>query len=138
LGNWMTMPVETGHLSDLIKNKKYINPDKAWEKIKVKINNPKLKEFDQLFSENLAETNRGIIELVCAKLSITTPILEDATTLELNASKKLVDLCLTHGGTTYLAGPSGRKYLDTELFTSNGIDIKYFESDNTSSIVDFL
>jgi hypothetical protein len=134
----MTMPVETGHLSDLIKNKKYVNPNKAWEKIKNKINNPKLKEFDPLISESLAETNRDIIDLICAKLSITTPILEDVTTGELNASRKLVDLCLTHGATTYLAGPSGRKYLDTEIFTSNGIGIKYFESDNTSSILDSL
>ena len=83
-------------------------------------------------------TNRGIIDLICAKLQIKTPILEDMPTKESNASKRLIDLCVAHGATTYLAGPSGRNYLDSELFTSNGIRIKYFESDNTSSILEFL
>ena len=138
LGNWMTMPVEVGHLSDLIKNKKYVNPDMAWGKIKNKMKTPKLSEFDSLFSESLAMTNRGIIDLICAKLQIKTPILEDMPTKESNASKRLIDLCVAHGATTYLAGPSGRNYLDSELFTSNGIRIKYFESDNTSSILEFL
>jgi hypothetical protein len=134
----MTMPVEMGHLSDLIKNKKYVNPDLSWKKIKNKINNPKLNEFDSLFSESLAMTNRCIIDLICTKLLITTPILEDEATTESNASKKLVDLCLAHGATKYLAGPSGRKYLDTDLFRSNGIGVEYFESDNSSPILEFL
>jgi hypothetical protein len=129
------MPVVHGNLSDLIKEKRYINPEKSWEIIKAKIQVPNLDEFDSLISESLSGTNIDLIELITSKLKIKTPIVRDAPSYELDKSKKLLDICIQYGATQYLSGPSGRNYLDEKIFLDNGIKVTYFQGKDKSSII---
>jgi len=133
---WMTMPVQNGELSDLIKEKKYVEPQKSWGKIKAKINNSILDKFDHLISESLAETNISIIELIASDLKIQTRIHLDSKDTELNPSRKLLNICLKYKATEYLAGPSGRKYLDEKVFHDHDIKVSYFEAREKSSIIE--
>ena len=134
-GKWMTMPVENGNLTDKIKNKRYVDPENSWSKIKGQINAPVLEEFDTLISESLSETNISIIEAIALKLMIKTRIVRDTQHIELDRSKKLLSICIQHGATQYLSGSSGKKYLDEQLFLDNGIKVSYFQAQDNSSII---
>jgi hypothetical protein len=129
------MPVVHGNLSDLIKEKQYINPQKSWEIIKEKIQVPNLDEFDSLITESLAETNIDLIELITSKLKIKTKIVQDTPSQILDKSKRLLDICMQYGATQYLSGPSGRNYLDEKIFLENGIKVSYFQGQDKSSII---
>ena len=68
------------------------------------------------------------IEYCCEKLKIETPlILSSDLKCPGHRSEKLVNICKNLGATTYLSGPSGKNYLDADLFESNGIKIDFFE-----------
>ncbi len=136
LGKWQTMPVTKGHLSDHIKHKTYLDPVPSWNKIKRNVAKVELDQFDDLINENLSVTNIGIINRICQILNISTPIVRDRESDSTDASQKLLEICLQHGATTYLSGPSGRKYLDGEIFKRHGIEIKYFSATNKDSIVE--
>lgn len=132
---WHTMSVNKGNLSDLIKDKKYIKPDLSWAKIKKSTSVRQLSQFDDLICENLSMTNVGIINEVCKMLKIQTSIVKDAESKSLDASEKLLEICLQYGATTYLSGPSGKKYLNEEIFNQNGIKVRYFEATDKESIL---
>lgn len=136
LGKWQTMPVERGHLNDLIKDKKYFDPISSWNKIKRNVGKSQLSVFDDLIDENLSATNTGIIYRLCKILSISTPLTKDFKSDSIDPSQKLLDICLQHGASTYLAGPSGKKYLNEDIFNNNGIKIKYFDATDKKPIVE--
>ena len=45
----------------------------------------------------------------------------------LGASELLVELCKSNNATTYLAGPSGKDYLNEDLFVSDNISVDYHQ-----------
>jgi hypothetical protein len=126
---WNTMPVLKG-LQPIV-DKKYLNPYESWEAIKTK--NKKYKSilslFDGCIQESLAKTNVEIIIKLCDMLRISTPIVLDEPT-GLTSTERLVHLCKQHGATSYLAGSSGKKYLDMSLFEKEGIAVE-FQQDST-------
>jgi hypothetical protein len=135
-GKWQTMPVERGHLNDLIKDKKYLEPFSSWNRVKRSVAKTQLSQFDELISENLSRTNTLIIDRLCQMMKINTPMIKDTKSDQANASQKLLEICLKHGATTYLSGPSGRNYLNEDIFTLNGIEIRYFEPKNREHILE--
>ena len=123
---WNTLPVKKG--LEPIVNKRYIAPQKNWQKIKEA--NPKYRSildgFDHCIQESLAQTNVKIIKQICYTLGIKTPIVLDSPT-HLLSTERLVSLCKEVGATTYLSGPSGKKYMDVGLFKKEGINVSYQE-----------
>lgn len=126
---WSTMSVLKG--LEPIVDKKYTNPNKSWEQIKNKNEKYRLtlSMFDDCIEESLAGTNVKIIKRVCNFLDIKTPIVLDVPTT-LASTERLVSLCKRHGATTYLAGSSGRDYMDLSLFDKENIDVQFQEDDS--------
>jgi len=129
--SWQTMSVNKGQLTDLISAKKYVNFEADWLKIKKRIRKPQLEYFDDLINADLFTSNRSIIIRAAELLSISTKIEIDPLGSEYDANSRLIGLCKLYGASTYLAGPSGKKYLDERLFAANKIKIVY--QDNHSS-----
>jgi hypothetical protein len=132
------MPVENGNLQDLIKDKRYIEPHISWDRIKSKVNTPFLDEFDHLISESLSETNIGLIETISKALKIETKIVRDSPNISSDRSENLLNICHQYGANEYLSGPSGKKYLNEELFSKNGIKVRYFEAYEHMPIIEKL
>ena len=119
---WHTMSTKKG--LDPINTKIYLNP-------LIKLNLPEYKDIldklDDCISDNLFTTNSKIIEKLTEMLGYNTEILYDYPT-DLKSTERLVDICLHYGATEYLSGISGKKYLDLNLFESNGIKVKFQET----------
>ena len=133
---WNTMSVNKG--LEPIKNKKYLNPEKDWERIKNNL--PEYEEilssFDECISSSLLHTNTCIIIKICDMLRIDTEIVFDYLT-ELKATDRLVDLCNHYGGTEYLTGSGGSKsYLDLCKF--GDVKVKFKKRSNDICILDKL
>ena len=129
---WHTMSVNKG--LEPITDKKYLNPEKDWNKIKANLKQycHILDELDECISDNLFETNVSIIRKLCSILDIKTEIVLDYPT-DLKSTERLVDICKHYGATKYLSGPSGKKYLDLSAFPSN-IEVEY-QSEQTKKPV---
>lgn len=128
---WMTMAVKSGICE--IREKEYVNPGEDWAAIKRKL--PKhagtLSIFDDIISRKLWDTNVGIIERIANISNIRAERREDYASL-LKGTERLVDICETHGATTYLSGPSGRNYLDISKFRDRGIRVDFYEPETRS------
>ncbi|KAF0151045.1 MAG: hypothetical protein FD143_2278 [Ignavibacteria bacterium] len=121
---WHTMSIQQG--LDLIINKKYVTPIKDWNNIKKSLAAYEsiLNEFDNCISESHSETNTAIINKIASILKIKTKIVLDYET-HLTATERLIKLCIDNGANTYLAGLSGRKYLDLTLFERENIKVVF-------------
>ncbi len=78
--------------------------------------------------EKLVDLNLALIELVWRAFGIPTPT-RRASALGVTGKKSglLLDICRKTGAAVYLSGPSGRDYLETELFDAAGIGVEYHE-----------
>lgn len=133
--NWFTMSVVREHGFQLIRQKKYLNPDRDWSVIKRLW--PKLDIFDQHVSTNLWAMNTGIIEQSMKIFNIKTELVSDYET-HLKSTDRLIDLCKTFGADRYLSGPSGKRYLNEEAFDMAGIQLKFHEVTDKRPLVDMI
>jgi len=80
--------------------------------------------YDQ---EKLIEINMSSIVWCRNKLKIETPMLY-ASSLNVVGEKSdlLLNICKEVNATTYLSGPSGKDYLDQEIFRQNNIKVDFF------------
>ena len=119
---WYTLGVIKGN--DPIIEKKYKSPSEDWETIKRRLPHYEklLNEFDECVNDTLWETNGKIIKLIVKKLCIKTSIQSDYPT-DKKRSERLLDICKNFGATKYLSGPSGRNYLDLDLFRRENIEV---------------
>jgi hypothetical protein len=133
---WHTMSVNKG--LEPIVNKRYLNPEKDWNRIKVNLKqySPVLDELDDCISDNLFETNVSIIKKLCVMLDIQTEIVTDYPT-DLKRTERLVDICKHYGATKYLSGPSGKNYLDLSQF-GDSIDVMYQSDQEKKSVLETL
>ncbi|WP_040262173.1 WbqC family protein [Pseudomonas massiliensis] len=77
---------------------------------------------------HLAALNRRLIEAVCSYLQIGTRItLSSDYTLIEGKTERLADLCRQAGGDIYVSGPAARSYIDASVFTSQGIELQWFD-----------
>ena len=134
---WNTLSVKKG--LDLIREKHYINAKEDWNSIKNRLSEYKdiMNEMDYLITDNLYETNKGIIMHLMEKLNIQTKLVEDYPT-DLTSTNRLVDLCKHYGATTYLAGAGSKEYLDESLFEKENIQVIYQENLNTIHTLQYL
>lgn len=138
-GRWMSMGVKysLGPIIDQL----YSDVWNDWNSIKRRLpaRSQVLSYFDPHINASTWQTNQGIIISICRLLGIKTEIVFDYPT-PLLATARLVDLCRCYGATTYLAGTSGRKYLDLEQFKSAGIAVEFqdMKTASTQPIIDTL
>ena len=121
---WYTLGVGKGN--DPIVEKKYTNPQEDWETIKRRLPQYSdiLGKFDNCISESLWKTNNKIIKFIINKLKISSHVETDYPT-EKKQSARLLDICKKFSATTYLSGPSGRNYLDLNLFRRENIKVVF-------------
>lgn len=79
-------------------------------------------------AERIADFNLSAIAQIGSLLGLKTPVVR-ASELGVpgNGSRHLLALVQAVGGTTYLSGPSGRKYLAPSVFREAGVNIRYGE-----------
>lgn len=129
---WYTMSVDK-HKADIV-GKEYLNPEEDWEKIKRRLPDINFQPFDRDIGASLRETNVQIIHRIRDMLDIQTDIVEDWKT-PATGTERLVEICSTFGATEYIAGPSGKNYLNEELFALNGITVTYQEPSESVPII---
>ena len=131
---WQTLSVKKG--MDDIVYKQYNNVQYDWQKIKKRLFKYRyiLDKFDDCIVDSLFVTNTNIILKICKILDIKTDIVMDYPS-SFDKTQRLLELCKFYGASTYLSGPSGKKYLDEKIFTENNINIEYFHSENKCAIL---
>jgi hypothetical protein len=76
----------------------------------------------------LVDLNLALIRFLWEAFSIATPVLRaSALGVEGKKSELLVDICRKTGASVYLSGPSGKEYLQEQLFQAAGIRVEYHE-----------
>jgi hypothetical protein len=87
---------------------------------------PELEAIVLSGAELLVEFNCRLIDFFRNALEIRAPIIR-ASSLDVSGkrSELLLDICRKLGAATYLSGPSGRDYLDQEIFEEHGIAIEF-------------
>jgi hypothetical protein len=72
------------------------------------------------------DLNVALIRAVADRLGIATRlVLASELELEGSSTRLMVDLTRAVGGEVYLSGPTGRTYLDPELFDEAGLELRY-------------
>jgi hypothetical protein len=75
---------------------------------------------------NLVDFNTALIGGVVDCLGITTRlVLASELGCPGSSSRLMLNLTKAVGGDTYLSGPSGRKYLEPEMFPAEGVTLRY-------------
>ncbi len=77
--------------------------------------------------EKLVDINMESIKWCRNKLKIQTPMVF-ASELNVVGSKSelLLNICRKTNATTYLSGPSGKDYLDIQMFKNHNINVEFF------------
>tara|TARA_S200002703_G_scaffold20579_1_gene16864 strand:- start:1240 stop:1794 length:555 start_codon:yes stop_codon:yes gene_type:complete len=121
---WYTMGVDKK--TKCIADKKYNNCESDWESIKRRLQEYecKLNDFDSCIQKSLMHTNIEIIRKICNTLNIKTKIVYDEET-NLKGTDRLIEICKNYKAKTYIAGPSGKNYLDEKLFEKSDMKIIY-------------
>lgn len=141
---WATVPVKSaGHTTRRIMDIEIDNSQcwqrKLWGRIHSSYCRhpffpslgPELELIIQQSHPSLIALNLELIFFFRRYLNITVPMVR-ASELDTvgNRSELLLSLCTQVGATTYLSGPSGRDYLNTKLFLSEGINIEFHRFTN--------
>ena len=138
---WSTVPVKlSGNSKQLISEIKidYVRSwqNKLYEQIRhsygkakyFNIIDSELKDIFFKSHENLIDLNLEIINLIMKYLEISTPIIKAS---EIGAkgrkSELLLDICKKLNASSYYSGPSGKNYLNIEIFQNHKISVEFQE-----------
>jgi hypothetical protein len=138
---WLSVPVQTkGKYLQAIKDTEVSEPgwnELHWRTIKTHYAKaPFLPTYhaalEALFmgctDARLSQTNRRLIEGLCAMLGVTTKL---SWSMDYHVvpgkTERLVSLCQQAGATDYLSGPAARDYIRPELFEEAGIRLEYMD-----------
>ena len=127
---WKTLSVKSSHLQTKICEKEYATPTSDWTRIKASIGYTWLSSFDHCFNQSLSMTNFEIITQITNMMNIKSAIVKDRPLIDCDATETLLTYCLEHGATTYLSGPSGKKYLNIDRFSDFGIKVQFQNIDS--------
>ncbi|KDN75066.1 hypothetical protein DF19_26275 [Streptomyces olindensis] len=79
----------------------------------------------------LADLNLDLADYLLSQFDVKAPMVRSS---ELHAtgtkSELIVNLCRAVGADEYLAGPSGRDYLDLDVFAEHGVTVRFFDFDH--------
>lgn len=140
---WLSLEVEVVSKSSLIQDAVLVKLDEKLnhlEKIRRNYRRsrcfndtyPKIKEFYESYEGNsLSGFNRHLIQSLSRELGIETNF-HDASEFpnEIDASRRILEICKSLSATVYVSGPSARDYLDLEIFKSQNIEVEWFEYSN--------
>ncbi len=85
-----------------------------------------LSSLYEMPTTKLAEFNIPAIRWLTDTLGIKTRIVRSSEFgISSSSSRLLLELVKAVGGTIYLSGPTGRKYLDEKLFLGGGVQLQY-------------
>ena len=133
---WITVPVQ--YRFPQIINTVEINNAVDWKRkhLQAIITNyskaPFFKEYIGLFEETyskeweyLSQLNVYLIEKIREILALnrTQTVLASDLNLSEDPTDRLIDICNTLGGDTYLSGKDGAKYMELERFNERGIKV---------------
>lgn len=139
---WMSIPVSNkGHMDGSIKTTLIATDPKnmKWKEKylqTIKQSYGKYPHFNEVFpllekainidTPYLADINIEIIKTFCDALDIH-PIYVKSSDLEIDGLKSdlILSICKKIEATLYIAGPSGRDYLNMESFKEAGIEVKF-------------
>ena len=139
---WINIPVNTkGHMSSNIATTEIslMGGNAKWKEKylrTIQMSYGKHEYFSEVYplleralnseTNYFCDINIAIIREFCEALDIH-PEYVRATTLDVDGLKSslILDICKEMHTDTYIAGPSGRDYLDMESFTANGIEVKF-------------
>ncbi len=90
---------------------------------------PLLEEIYDREWTRLSELNIHIIKRICAVLDLKTEFLVSSAMGQenLKSTDLLAALCRDVGGDVYLSGAGGRKYMELEKFSRNGLQVRFME-----------
>jgi hypothetical protein len=137
---WMTIPVWKKGLGEQNINQVKICYEGRWplkyrESLKCAYGNaPYLKDhltfIEDLFAahfEKLVDLNLAFMSYLLKHLQIPTRlVLQSELGVRGRATQLLIDLCKATGASEFLAQRQAQKYLDTDLFQKNRIELSYF------------
>lgn len=138
---WLGVPVLIeGHIEGTIKTTRIANETQPKWKSKylktIEYSYKKHPFYDEVFSdiceimdndwEYISELNVALFELFANKMDIH-PEFVYASDLDVSGNKSdlILDICKKTNTDTYIAGPSGRKYLDIQSFKDADIEVVY-------------
>lgn len=138
---WIGIPVlNQGHMSGTIATTQIANQTNPKWKQKyiqsIRLNYSKHPYFNDVFpiienalnvsEDNMCEINIAIIKAFSQRLGFN-PKFVRSSELEIEGMKSdlILDICKVVGATTYIAGPSGRDYLDMKSFADEGIKVVF-------------
>jgi hypothetical protein len=128
---WFTVPVPKDSPNKIIKEVVPADLPPNWRKMLVNKINLNLKvDTSYIYDSNsLIEINMRTIEWARKRLGITTPIVY-ASELSAIGSKSLLllEICKELNASKYISGPSGKDYLELELFREHGISVDFHEA----------
>lgn len=138
---WLTIPVEVkGKFFQKIKDTKIVEP--GWNKSHwdtIKQNYKQATHFKEMSEwieplfrncnfEYLTEVNLYFIEAINKFLGVETEIrFSSEFDLDEEKTQRLVNICQDLGVTDYYSGPAAKAYMDIEKFTTNKIDVHYWD-----------
>ena len=137
---WLSLDVESVEKNTLIQDVRFIHKEAKKKHLETIRRNYRRSEFfDEIFPEieqiyesyqgdSLSEFNQHLISSLAFKLGIRTRF-HDAREFpnSSDASRRILEICLSLKANTYVSGPSAQDYLDLEIFTSNSIQVEWFE-----------
>ncbi len=141
---WVYLTVPLGHRADRMKIHDILLPaDNRWKTqhwqtiyrnyVKTKYFNYYSDFFLDLYKREftyLWEFNLEVIRYLMTCFNIKVEIVkasEIVTEQEMSATDSIIAFAKKVGADTYLSGPSGKNYLETQKFTSNDIHLSYFK-----------
>lgn len=139
---WLTIPIEKKYFYQPIFDI-FLPEDKSWlkkHKMSLTSNYSNCRFFDKEFIENyfvkgttfekLQDWNEFGIFYLKDILGIKSKIIR-ASELDLSSDLKATDLLIEIlnkvGGTTYISGIGGKKYMDTKCFEDKNISLEFYE-----------
>lgn len=138
-GHRLKVPVEQ-HLGDLICNVR-TKDELHWKEKHLKtlqMSYSRAPYFKTVFPEfaaiiqnhtgSIADLNMAINRYICAGFGITTPTMKSSD-MEIKTvrEERVIDICLSVGGTEYLSGNGARAYQTESHFTDRGLKLTYLD-----------
>ena len=140
--NWVTVPVEKAPLGTPMNEVRIADANNPrWrEKMEnaVRMSYGRAPHFEEVFdglttvlrqpAERLTEVNVPLLRWMLRSFGLSPEVqLSSAMDIESTSSRRILDICLKTGATTYVSGVSGPDYLDLPSFEQAGIAVEFQE-----------
>ena len=141
---WLTVPVKSTGLSDLLIKNVQINNHVDWRKKHLRtleMNYKRAKFFNQIYDaiekvyyetdwNNLCMLNTSLLKMTLEELGLESQLIRASElSIEGKSTQLLINIVNKLEGQTYLSGAGGEKYQEEDLFRDAGITLRYYDFD---------